>query len=942
VQFNRASDHELDVAAFTALLSACDQHPHRRPETCKSCAHRLQQIAEMYRGDFLAQFSLGDSAAFEEWAVLKREHLHQRAVDALARLATYDERRGADEQAQRHLARQIELDPWREEAHQSLMRMLARSGQRSAALAQYETCRRLLADELGVTPTLETTALYERIRDGLEVNASKIVEQASQSASLPIPPTPLVGRAAELAQLSELLENPACRLITLVGPGGIGKTRLALAVATEEAGAFTHGIAFVPLASLSSAEFLVSAIAAALGFTFYGSEDPTAQLFNYLRDKEMLIVLDNFEHLLVGASLVAEILTVAPDVTVLVTSRERLNVQGEWLLELQGLSFPDSEAVERVKANEYGAVQLFLQSARRIRSGFVLSDQEQAGVVRICRLVGGMPLGIELAAAWVRALSCQEIAHQIEQSLDFLTTSLHGVPVRHRSMQAVFDHSWRLLSTEEQQVLRRLSVFRGGFEREAAEQVAGAMLPWVSALISKSLLQRTDVGRYDLRELIRQYSAVKLGEAGEEPDTRQRHLAYYQSLAEAVEPHLTTKDRDQYLDRLETEHDNLRVALGWSQIQTGNGEPMMRLAGALYWYWFHRGYMSEGRKWFNSALARADGSVAPIARAKAFYGAGRLAHSQGDNVAARSLLEESVALWRSSGDIGKHGLAHGLIALGWLARDEGDLAVARSLSAESVALFREQGDRWGLAYALGYLGMVLRDENDFATACSLVEESVVLWRELGDLWGLANSLHHLGLVALRQGDYEVARSRCDEALTLRRELGHKQGVAYSLHALGLVALNQGDIGRAKPYFQQSQAMFYELEDKFGIADSLQYKGYLALFEGDHAGAQLLFEQSLVLARDAGPKWLSAVCLARLAGVAAVRGQFIQAVHLWAAAEVFTTAGGSYLDSADRFYYERTVAQARTVLGEAAFATAWAEGRAMRLEQAMAYSLPTIR
>jgi predicted ATPase len=435
-----------------------------------------------------------------------------------------------------------------------------------------------------------------------------------------------------LAELSHLIVQPDCHLLTIIGPGGVGKTQLALTVAAACDRAFLHGVCFVPLAPLTTSEFIVPAIAHALNFSTSGPAEPKTQLLNYLHEKELLLVLDNLEHLLSDISMLAEILRSTLRVKLLATSRERLNLQGEWVFELHSLPTPTLGQTEEIE--KISAVQLFLNAAQRQRFGFTLTEQNREDVARICRLVDGMPLGLELAAAWTHVLSCQEIANEIEGSLDFLTVPARDRPERHRSLRAVFDHSWRLLGAEEQRALRQLSVFRGSFGREAAEQVAGATLPILSALTDKSLLHRTDAGRYDLHELIRQYSALKLNEAHEETDTRQRHFDYYLSLVESAAPHLTTAEWKPWLDRLEAEHDNLRTALGWCQVQTGSSEPLLRLAGALYWFWYLRGDLSEGRTWLESAIAHADDTVVLFARARALYGAGHMAYNQGDNALA--------------------------------------------------------------------------------------------------------------------------------------------------------------------------------------------------------------------------------------------------------------------------------------------------------------------
>ncbi len=411
-------------------------------------------------------------------------------------------------------------------------------------------------------------------------------------SNLPTPPTPLVGREPELAALTGLLCDPRCRLLTVLGPGGIGKTRLAIEAASTQRERFSDGAYFVPLVSLTSPQFIVPAIADALGLVFSGPADPKAQLLNHLREKSSLLVLDSLEHLLEGAGLLAELLQQAPGVKLLVTSRERLNLQAEWLFGLQGLPVPSLDQVDQ--AEEYSAVALFLQSAGRAQVGFELRPEERPWVVHICRLVEGMPLAIELAAAWVRLLSCQEIAQEIERNLDFLCTSARDMPERHRSMRAVFDQSWQMLSAEEQQVLGRLSVFRGGFRRHAAEQVAQVSLSLLTALVDKSLLRRNEAGRYGLHPLIRQYAADCLRE---DPDhdraARDRHSHYYLTMVREREAILHSHRRKEVIGELTVEIDNLRLAWEWAATR-GQVTLLRQTAWPLWLYYSMRNLLQEG------------------------------------------------------------------------------------------------------------------------------------------------------------------------------------------------------------------------------------------------------------------------------------------------------------------------------------------------------------
>ena len=479
------------------------------------------------------------------------------------------------------------------------MRLLVRSGQRSAALQQYKICRRVLAQELQIEPHKETKALYERI----------LAAGNAHPHNLPLQLTSLVGRERELSEIAERLADPNCRLLTLTGLGGIGKTRLALQAAQEHVGAFLHGVYFVPLAAQDSDSFLAPTIAEALGFSLSGEQPPETQLLNSLRAKEMLLVLDSFEHLLPahrkgitnGTKLVLEILRRAPGVKIMITSRERLNLRAEWVFHVRGLAFPAQHSAEG--AETFSALRLFSDRVRQSESGFSLSAATTPATVRICQLVEGMPLGIELAAASVPAQSCEQIAAAIEHNLDALTTSIQDVPERHRSMRADLEHSWHLLSEEEQLVLQRLAVFRGPFSAQAAQKVGATSLRLLSALLNKSLLRKNSSGQYEIHELVRQFAAEKLAaHPDEKKAAHERHCRHYAFFLHQREKHLRGEQQKESLAEISAALENICAAWQWAVAHTKLAEISLCLEGLYYFYgardWFYEGkHVFEQAKW---------------------------------------------------------------------------------------------------------------------------------------------------------------------------------------------------------------------------------------------------------------------------------------------------------------------------------------------------------
>jgi predicted ATPase/DNA-binding XRE family transcriptional regulator len=754
-------------------------------------------------------------------------------------------------------------------------------------------------------------ALAERLAESLDVPASQRAafvqvargeRMAERLASLPEPPAPaivaerplplaqrelvfpagaLIGREAELAEITQLLRDPYCRLLTLIGPGGIGKTRLALAAA-QQSQASGQAVVFVALAPLVGREQVVTAIADALGCVLYGAGDRADQLAHYLRGKPALLLLDSFEHLLAEASsaqLVGQLLRATGDLKLMITSREPLDIQEEWVFDVQGLPLPASAAAGDVQASS--AARLFQQRARQARAGYSLGADDYPAVVRICQLVGGAPLGIELAATWMRTLTCQEIAGEIQRNLDFLATRARDVPERHRSIRAVFDQSWALLSAEEQAVLRRLAVFRGGFTRAAAEQVAGASLALLAALVSKSLLRRTAAGRYDPHELVRQYALDRLSaDEQEQVQTRGRQSRYYAALLQQRGAAFKGPDQVAVAAELAAELANIRLAWEWASTR-GLAAELSQAADTLFWLYEAQSNFREGIPLFGQAVegleapARAEAAAQPerlrqLALGQALSYQGFFCFRQGQHPLSRELLQRSMGLLGQLAGDGspeaRAALSTSAAFLGIVTYRMGEYAEGRRLLGQALAIKRELGDSWGAALCLRQLGLAAYSQGGYAEAHGLLSESLALSRAMGNPWSLAFSLNFLSMAAQAQGAFDEAQRLLQEGLALAERLQDRFNIASAQNGLGMVYLASGQAGQARRCFEQSIATWREIGDHGSLAQSLNQLGETLLQLHDRAAARDCFAEALAVGREA---MIAPVMLDALLGLAAI-------------------------------------------------------------------------
>lgn len=774
----------------------------------------------------------------------------------------------------------------------------------------------LLASSLEIPPEDQTTFI-KAARGDLNVERLRSSTQDSTAAlpihhglpqpfvKLPIPLTPIIGRGAELAALGKLLAEPRCRLLTITGMGGIGKTRLAIELARQAQTLFPGGVYYVPLASLNSPEFIVAAIAEAFGLTLSGSLDLQEQLLNYLAVRArqtLLLVLDNLEHLLIppehgdkkaaAVVLLAEILQGLPNIKILTTSRERINIQGEWTFELHGLPFPTNE--QSTHLENYSAPALFIQRAQQAQTGFEVLPDEQPSLVRVCELAEGIPLAIELAAAWVGVISIDEIAREIASNLDFLTTTMRDVSERHRSLRATFEHSWKLLSVEEQRGLSRLAVFRGGFQREAAEQVAGASLSILMSLFSKSLLLRKENGRYDLHETIRQYALSYLMDDPEGEATRDRHCNYYLGLVHGDEKGFS--EANQWVDEqtLVDELDNLRAAMSWG-IWNIQVQDTLKIATALGQFWYTHGYWQEGLEWLDWGLS-GPGPVPYIVRAKALTVSGRLKRYLGEYAEAIAMLEESLAFWDKCDDVS------------------------------------------GTAQTLCNLGAAMLGQGDYERAMSLLEEALSAAIQQGDRRGRYCSLENLGHLAARRGSSQRAIELYKESLALAEEANDENQAAILLNALGDEYVAIGDYDQAEDCFSLCAAICHRLGNRIIAAYVSGNRGYMAMKQGDYPRAFSLLAETILNLQELGDKENAILCLEPMAFMALEQHFPERAARLLGADESLRKTLGAARAKPLQAEYESYTACVQSQLDKAAFETAWAEGCAMTYEQAIAYAV----
>jgi predicted ATPase/DNA-binding CsgD family transcriptional regulator len=788
----------------------------------------------------------------------------------------------------------------------------------------------------------------EDVLTGLSANSRPVDVPVSQFNNLPTNLTSLVGREQEVAAVCALLQQPDVHLVTLTGTGGIGKTRLGLAVGARLLDQFLSGVCFVPLASVSHPGLVLPTIVHVLGLaqtqSSHQHDRDQEHLYAFLREKRFLLILDNFEHVVSAAPELTDLLSACPQLKLLVTSRAVLHVQGEYEFAVPALAVPKRTHLPAVELlAQYAAVNLFLQRARSIKPDFAMTKANLQAIATICVHLDGLPLAIELAAARIKLLPPPALLQRLTHPLDVLTTGARDVPPRQQTLRNTLAWSYHLLEEEEQRLFRQLAVFVGGCTLEAIEAVHHAMtgetrpvIDGVASLIDKSLLLPIEHEGEELRlvmlRTIREYALEMLITTNEAELTRQAHANYYLTLAERAEPEYGGAHQALWLDRLEREHDNLRAALQWSleQITTRGDEPSttlaLRLGIALRRFWLVHAHVQEGRDFLERAL-EVSTNISPALRAQALLAAANLVIAMNDYARAEMLSQEALALCRQLGD--QAGVAFSLHLLGGALWVRGNLRDGRTLVEESLALFRSLGDLDQIAWALSQLGMIESSQGEYNKACALFEESLALHRNMNHQRGIAFSAVRLAYTLFAsQSAPATVDALLGEGLALSSALGDKDSLAYASALRGQIALSQSDLPGARSLLEESVQLYREAGSQHGLAEALAQLARVDMAQGDWTAAQALYEESLAIGKALSHAGLCARCLEGLARLEVEQGTFARAAQLWGEAEALRQSVGVPLPPIERAEYEQAVAIARSHLEEAAFAAAWSRGRAL--------------
>jgi predicted ATPase/DNA-binding SARP family transcriptional activator len=921
----------VDVDAFAAEIAAA------RSASPREQRQHLQQALSLYGGELLAD------QPYADWAETQREHLRHQRRRATLTVAELDLGMGTPEASVPMLERLLNADPTDEAALRVLMRALAAAGRRDEVIRWYQRVTENLRAELDAEPDEETLQLAAEIEALAPppVDPQPGVVRIRLQNAIPAPPNALVGRIRELEDLQELVLARDVRLVTITGPGGVGKTRLAQELALQVQDEFPDGVCFVALATLKDPSLVLPAVVHALGLAESRQHTALEVVRAALRKRALLLVLDNLEQVIDVASELAMLLDTCARIKILATSREPLRLRVEHVFDTPPLPVP-APGLPAPALTRSESVVLFMKRAQAVYPGFTLTSADVGYVATICSRLDGLPLAIELAAGRIRVLPPKKMLAQLEDRFTLLTEGYRDSPERHQTMRNAIAWSYDLLAPVEQAMFRLLSVFVGGCSLEAAGALCqnipgdpdgcGADLAALPALVDRSLAQRHDDeggSRYRLLETIREFGLECLAQSGESESLRSAHAAYFLSLAERAEPELRQARQEHWFDVLELEHDNFRAALSWA-LEGRQSGVALRIGAALWRFWMTRGYLSEGRRWLERAL---EDETAPLPqRAAALSAAGSLAEHQNDFGPAEALHRQALAAWRAAGDLKNVGAA--LDSLGNVAHDRGNYEEAIGLHEQALSVCREVNDQWGIARALNNLGVVAYYQGAYDRAQVFWTECQSAMQTVGDTWSECQILNNLGALAFQSGDLGRASALHEQALALRRRLGDKQGMAASFINLGEVALESGDLDRAVEMFEDGARLLREIGDDRQTAVALLNLSHVQRKQGHRTRAATSIQESLGLFHRNGDRYGLAGAMDVAAGLLTALGNAELATHVFAAAGALRETIGAARDRPAQTAFEIDMMATRNALDHITFEAAWNAGKTMSLDQAI--------
>jgi predicted ATPase/DNA-binding SARP family transcriptional activator/tetratricopeptide (TPR) repeat protein len=832
----------------------------------------LEQLCHLYRGDFLDGFDLPHAPEFETWLLGIRQQARQTAVSALYQQVETAVQEQQAEPGLRAARKLLSIEPWHEESHRHLMHLLAASGQRSAALAQFESCRRLLADELGIEPAAATVALHQQIlRDQItkwpDPGATSAIDLATPTSAYNLPPqfTPFIGRSDELENLCRRLQDGRYRLVTLLGEGGVGKTRLALAAAARLLPYFADGVWFVPLEALAAddeqtaldmEDKIAAAVAVSLGLNFSTDEPPKQQLVHYLRRRHTLLILDNFEPLLAAAGLTLTLLAHAPQVTILATSRQPLQLQAELIVRVEGLALPEADDWQTAATAD--SVRLFAERAERASGQNLLTEENLAAIVSLCHFVNGLPLGLELIADWTRWLSLNTIAAELQSNLLQLETPARDVPARHRSLQAVFDYSWQMLSTVERQTLAQLSIFRGGFQLDAVTKIIGGEPATLFSLIDKSLVQHKSADRYSLHELLRLFARSQLDAlALDVTALRDRHAVYYlEWLSRHTAPSFAGPNPLSALRAAQAEAENLSRAWQWAS-QRPLPELLLVAVTGMSAYWYYAGLFQQAEAALAEAIGQAKALVAEPAvparysRLLAALNAEQamMLHELSRPEEMKRAAEAAVYWSQQAGD--EEWEANGRLRLGQYHWRRGSYDEAEAELSRAAHLAQKLGltSLEGMIYRS--LAVTAWRQGELAQAQQHGERSLALYRQVNDVRGQLRSQYFLAILAQNRQQHATARAYLEPMLTTAQALADRPLEMSAVALLGQICAYKGQFEQALAYLRRERQLAEESGQQWQLANNLSNTGDLWLRLGQFKQADACYHQVLALLRQLG-------------------------------------------------------------------------------------------